>query len=335
MKIEDVWNLLDQDGSNTTSGCLTRRILPEVNYDIYLAIEKPSNTRLLILRFKSALLDRKTTYPSSRSFVVNRIALQQDNEEYATLQLVLTNPRHKDIFTTLVQDIVDSLALVSEERAAVSEFITRLKRWQTFLEKNNPEGLSEIAQQGLYGELWFLRQVVFPNLESAKGIRCWTGPKATQQDFQFPGCAVEVKTTSSKQHQTLSIASERQLDDTGIGTIVLLHLSLDLRQEQGETLPETVASVRSFVAHDALAKDELENLLFEVGYLDIHATRYEKTGYIIREHNYFKVGADFPRIIESDLRNGIGDVRYTISVAECKRFSIAESEVIALIGGQL
>jgi Putative PD-(D/E)XK family member, (DUF4420) len=55
---------------------------------------------------------------------------------------------------------------------------------------------------------------------------------------------------------------------------------------------------------------------------------------MIREHNYFKVGAEFPRIIESDLRNGIGDVRYTISVAECKRFSIAESEVIALIGGQ-
>ena len=157
MKIEDVWNLLEQDGSNTTSGYLTRRILPEVNYDIYLAIEKPLDTRLLILRVKSVLLDRKTIYPSSRSFVVNRIALQQDNEEYATLQLVLTNPRHKDIFTTLVQDIVDSLALVSEERAAVSEFITRLKRWQTFLEKNNSEGLSEIAQQGLYGELWFLR----------------------------------------------------------------------------------------------------------------------------------------------------------------------------------
>jgi Putative PD-(D/E)XK family member, (DUF4420) len=71
-----------------------------------------------------------------------------------------------------------------------------------------------------------------------------------------------------------------------------------------------------------------------VGYLDVHVTRYEKIGYIIREHNYFKVEAGFPRIIESDLRNGIGDVRYTISVAECKRFSIIESEVIALIGGQ-
>ncbi len=162
----------------------------------------------------------------------------------------------------------------------------------------------------------------------------WTGSKGTQQDFQFSGCAVEVKTTSAKQHQKLAIASERQLDDTGARTIVLLHLSLDIRQGQGETLPEVIASVRSLVAGDAIARNELENLLFEIGYLDIHATRYESIGYTIREHNYFRVGADFPKIIESDLRNGVGDVRYTISVAECKRFSIPESEVIALIGDQ-
>ncbi len=334
MKIENIWAEFEEKNENVVPGYLIRRILPEVNYDVYIAIEKPLNTRLLILRFKSTLLDRKTLYPSSRSFIVNRIALQQDSEEYSTLQLVLTNTRHKDIFTTLVQDIVDALALVSEERAAISEFITRLKRWQTFLEKNNPEGLSEIAQQGLYGELWFLRQVVFPNLEYVRGLRCWTGPKATQQDFQFSGCAVEVKTTSSKQHQTLSISSERQLDDTGIGTIVLLHLSLDVRQGQGETLPEIVSSVRSLISNDAIAKDELENLLFEVGYLDSQISRYEDIGYIIRENNYFKVREDFPRIIESDLRNGIGDVRYTISVSECKRFAINELDVMSLIGGR-
>jgi len=176
--------------------------------------------------------------------------------------------------------------------------------------------------------------LILLHLELFKRFHYWTGSKGTQQDFQFPGCAVEVKTSSAKQHQKLAIASERQLDDTGAGMIVLLHLSLDVRQGQGENLPEIVASVRSLASGDAIAKDELENLLFEIGYLDIHATRYENIGYTIREHNYFKVEKDFPKIIESDLRNGVGDVRYTISVAECKRFSISESEVIALIGYQ-
>lgn len=332
MTIEDIWNLLEQDENDVSSGYLTRRILPNVNYDVYLAIEKPLNTRLLMLRVNSTFLERKTTYPTSSSFIVNRVALPQDGKEHGTLQLVLTNARYKDIFTTLVQDIVNCLASVPEERAAISAFITRLKRWQHFLEKHSPEGLSEISQQGLYGELWFLKRLVFSHLDLLNGLQCWTGPKGTQQDFQFSHCAVEVKTTSAKQHQKLAISSERQLDDTGSGAIVLLHLSLDVRQGQGETLPEIVASVRSLVTDDLIARDELENLLFGIGYLDLHASRYENIGYIIREHNYFNVGTDFPKIIESDLRNGVGDVRYTISVAECRHFSITESEVVSLIG---
>jgi hypothetical protein len=142
-----------------------------------------------------------------------------------------------------------------------------------------------------------------------------------------------VKTTSTKQHQKLAIASERQLDDTGAGTIILLHLSLDIRTGQGETLLDMVASVRSIVANDPLAKEEFENRLFELGYLDLHASRYEQTSYTVREANYFKVEQDFPRIVEADLRNGVGDVRYTISISECKRFSIDESNMLSLIEG--
>ncbi|NQE34791.1 hypothetical protein E5S67_02520 [Microcoleus sp. IPMA8] len=178
-----------------------------------------------------------------------------------------------------------------------------------------------------------MRQVVIPQIGSRQGVKCWTGAKGTQQDFQFQHCAVEVKTTTAKQHQKLAISSERQLDDTGTGTLILLHLSLDARQERGESLPDMVASLRSLLENDPIAKEELEILLFEVGYLDIHIPYYEQIGYTPREVNYFKVEGDFPIIIEADLRNGVGDVRYTISVAECRRFSIPELDVISLICG--
>lgn len=333
MMVQDIWKLLEEDTGTVSSGYLTRRILPEVRYDVYLAIEKPTSTRLLMMRVRQSAVERGTVFPKSSSFEVRRVALLNDDKAYLTLQLVLTNPRYSDIFTTLVQDIVSHIASLADERNAVAGFITRLRRWQAFLEKHNLEGLSAAAQQGLYGELWFLRQIVIPQLGSRQGVQCWTGPRGTQQDFQFEHCAVEVKTTVAKQHQKLAIASERQLDNTGTGRLILLHLSLDVRQGRGESLPDIVASVRSLVENDPLAKEELETLLFEVGYLDIHAPRYEQIGYTEREVNYFKVEEDFPRIVETDLRNGVGDVRYTISVAECRRFSSPEFEVISLIGG--
>jgi hypothetical protein len=333
MTVQDTWSRLEEDTATIASGYIVRRLLPEVAYDVYLAIERPSNTRSLMMRVRHRLVERGAVFPSSKCFEVRRVILQGDDHTHITLQLVLINSRYSDIFTTLVQDIVDEIAPIADEHNAIDGFITRLRRWQAFLEKHNPEGLSQSAQQGLYGELWFLRQLVIPQLGSRQGVQCWTGPRGTQQDFQFENCAVEVKTTVAKQHQKLAIASERQLDDTGAGALILLHLSLDVRQGRGESLPDIVTSVRSLVKNDPLAKEELETLLFEVGYLDIHTPHYEQIGYTEREVNYFKVEGDFPRIVEADLRNGVGDVRYTISVAECRRFSLPEFEVISFIRG--
>jgi len=333
MTVQNTWKILEEDTASVPSGYIIRRLLPEVTYDVYLAIERPSNARLLMIRVNHKAIGKAAVFPNSNCFEVRRVALQGDEDSHVTLQLVLINSRYSDIFTTLVQDIVDAIAPIADEQNAVGAFFTRLRRWQAFLEKHNPEGLSQAEQQGLYGELWFLRQVVIPQIGSRQGVKCWTGAKGTQQDFQFQHCAVEVKTTTAKQHQKLAIASERQLDDTGTGALILLHLSLDARQKRGESLPDIVASLRSLLENDPIAKEELEILLFEVGYLDIHIPYYEQIGYTPREINYFKVERDFPRIIEAELRNGVGDVRYTISVAECRRFSIPELDVISLISG--
>jgi len=333
MTVQNTWKRLEDDTTSVLSGYIIRRLLPEVAYDVYLAIERPSNARLLMLRLKHKSIGKSAVFPNSNCFEVRRVAMPGDDDTHVTLQLVLINSRYSDIFTTLVQDIVDAIAPIADEQNAVGAFFTRLRRWQAFLEKHNPEGLSQAEQQGLYGELWFLRQVVIPQIGSPQGVKCWTGAKGTQQDFQFQHCAVEVKTTTAKQHQKLAISSERQLDDTGTGTLILLHLSLDARQERGESLPDIVVSLRSLLENDPIAKEQLEILLFEVGYLDIHTPYYEQIGYTLRELNYFKVEGDFPRIIEADIRNGVGDVRYTISVAECRRFSIPELDVISLIRG--
>lgn len=333
MTVQNTWKILEEDTASVPSGYIIRRLLPEVTYDVYLAIERPSNARLLMMQVNQKSIGKAAVFPNSNCFEVRRVALQGDDDAHVTLQLVLINSRYSDIFTTLVQDIVDAIAPIADEQNAVVAFFTRLRRWQAFLEKHNPEGLSQAEQQGLYGELWFLRQVVIPQIGSRQGVKCWTGAKGTQQDFQFQHCAVEVKTTTAKQHQKLAISSERQLDDTGTGPLILLHLSLDARQERGESLPDIVASLRSLLENDPTAKEELEILLFEVGYLDIHIPYYEQIGYTPREVNYFKVERDFTRIIEADLPNGVGDVRYTISVAECRRFSIPELDVISVISG--
>src|SRR5262249_40184903 len=121
---------------------------------------------------------------------------------------------------------------------------------------------------------------------------------------------------------------------TGIAHLVLFHLSVDERQGSGETLAAVVTDVRALLAEEAAAGQEFERRLREVGYLDCHSDTYGSVGYTIPETNPFGVLGDFPRIVEADLRRGVGDVRYTISVAECKHYSIQETDFLGIMKGE-
>jgi hypothetical protein len=192
-------------------------------------------------------------------------------------------------------------------------------------------GLSEDAQRGLYGELFFLKQHLIPATNDfVFAISAWTGPRNRQHDFQFASAAVEVKTSGAKQHQKLLIASEQQLDDALVDNLFLFHLSLSSVDNHADTLVAIVAELRNaFVGFSAASIFEMS--LIQRGYLETQSWRYQRTGYVIRESNVFRVAGDFPRLTERDLATGVGDVTYSISVAECKRFSVPIGEMISQI----
>ena len=281
--------------------------------------------------FHNNYLKAQISLPAARSFEVRRVVFPDNPPNYLTIQLVLTDPQYKDIFITLVQDIVDHISLIVCEREAFEAFIVRLRRWQTFLEKHGIQGLSDIAQRGLFGELWCLKCLLLPRIGLQQGIYSWTGPEGTPQDFQLEGCNIEVKTTITKQPQKLEIANERQLDDTDIANLILLHISLSTSREQGIKLPTLVDEIRRSLSSVPLVKASFNTLLFEVGYLDIHAAFYMEKSYIVKECNYYKVENDFPRITETELINGIGDVRYSINISACQNFILKEETVISMI----
>jgi hypothetical protein len=331
MKIKETWDILELEGSGVISGYLNRRILHESNRDLYLAIEKPSGPRMLMIYVDRTSIDKSMVFPASSGFEVRRMIFPED--ERIALQLFLTNNRYKDIFTALVQDIAENIAFIPIEADAVQMLANRLKRWQMFLEKHDLEGLSPEVQHGLYGELWFLRQVVIPHF-GLSSLRYWLGPEGANQDFSFEGCAVEVKTTVSQNPQKLSISNENQLDETRLNTLFLTHLSLDIRTN-GETLPEIVESIRAILGQDSSSRELFEKRLFQIGYLDIHAPKYSQTSYKHRTSSYFKIGQNFPRIVPAALKMGVVQVRYSVEISACRSYEIAESEVIESINNEL
>lgn len=322
MNFEELWQTLEEETRNLPfTGIQLRRICHEAPRDTYLGFKKPDNRRVFLLRVEQGVLPAAGVLPSLNGVETFAAQLPSDAPAHGSLGLILREARYADVFTALVEDMANNIAAQSDDASAIEAFIGRLGKWQKFLESHS-EGLSEEAQRGLYGELKFLRDHVLPRSDDA-GVLAWTGVLRTPQDFQFPGCAVEVKTSSAKQLQTLRIANERQMDDTHLEALFLYHLSLEPLRGTGETLPQIVAALRDELNEDTSARTRFEDALIEAGYLNAHAARYAAIGYNIREENLFQVREGFPRILESDLIAGVGEVVYSISVAQCRRFAAA------------
>lgn len=327
MNLAPLWKELEADW-RSISGYCSRRLPDRAPCPVYVGVEKPSNSRSLLVVGPVVPGFR---LPESRGLAVRTIEPTIGSPGSVTLAVVLRDATFSEVFDSIVEDITERLTHCHSEEAAMETVVSRVRLWQLFLEKQGEPGLGRDGQLGLYGELWFLRHVLLSALRPATAVRAWTGPTGTNQDFQLGVIAFEIKATAAKQHQRLAIASERQLDSTGLDSLVLVHLSFDVRQGAGETLPSAIADLIKRLRADSTALADLSDRLLAAGYSHELAESYGGVGYTEREHHFMLVSGDFPRITESDLRRGIGDVRYSISVAECLHHVIPEGAVAELL----
>ncbi len=326
MTYTKIWQSLEISASEQATGYVRRRVKPQSVCGIFLAVAKPSNQHVLQLQLMQTSPVIAPSLPSARGLDV-RVIRSENGHNGFTIQLAVREPRYGHIFDALVDDIVEIIAGAKSEPAAVAAFISRLRHWQKFLEQVGPDGLSREAQQGLYGELWFLRERLIPLVGLHPALLAWVGPSGAHQDFLLRSCAIEVKTTGTKEPQYLTIQSERQLDDTVLDALFLFHLSLDIRECIGESLIDIIESLRQVLQADTAALDLYEDRLLDVGFLQSQNSHYEKVGYNVRSANLFRVRDAFPRIIEVDLKPGVGSVRYSIATAACHSFLATEDEL--------
>lgn len=332
---KDLWTDLEASVSHKAELGTARRLVGlDAICPMFIGVKAPSMLRTFILEVPRDSAPLPDTIPVSRGlhFTV-QITKNEILSDHASLILSSSAVGYNEIFASIAEDLYSKLHSLTKKKEVISGFLTRVRLWQLFFEKQGDDGLSEEAQRGLYGELRFLKDHVLPSAASLeKAVLAWTGPRCRQHDFQFGTAAVEVKTSASKQHQKLQIASEQQLDETTVGKLYLYYLSVALIESGTDTLPALVDNIRTTLSLQSGALSEFDNLLIEAGYADSHREKYDPTGYSIRETAVFLVENDFPRIRESDIRSGVGDVKYSISVAQCKSYEVPFSELSAKIG---
>jgi hypothetical protein len=328
--LSDTWAELEREAAtNRKPHALIRRIIPKSSLDAFIGIEFPDERKLFALEVNLNILESIDSFPAFKGLEVEKRDSVVNQENKAALLIVLKAARFSDVFCALIGDIASELQTAKDEESALAIIVSRLIEWQQLTESGNQERLSAEAVRGLYGELYFLSTHLIHEM-GASAVFGWKGFNASHQDYYFGNRAIEVKTTKAKQHQKLNIASERQLDESPFDKLFVYHLSVNELPGNNNTLPSIVNRIRKSIASDRTTLEYFEEALFQVGYFDDQRKVYEKVGFELREENLFSVEGDFPRIVEGDLRSGVGDVTYSINVAECKHFSVELSAIKVL-----
>lgn len=247
------------------------------------------------------------------------------------IQLNNRESRVNDIFATICANIVNSILEVSSEKEGIRLVITQMRKWKELFSKRKVQKLSEQEQQGLFGELFFLRKLFLSSIDKVTTIGFWVGPDKAPKDFQSDMWAVEVKTTAANSHSGISINGELQLDESEIEQLYLFNLVVELLNQEGQTLPELIAVIRQILEGDNRAASIFESKLLLSGYFDFDEEFYKERHYHIRKEQYFQVKDEFPRIKRDDLRMGVSEVKYTISLNFSSENMITEENVVNTI----
>ena len=324
MNLPEIWDDLETRLPEGQPGRQQRRIHPDAHADLLVAVVAPGNHRSLGLTVQAEAVADVGRLPAARGLDV--LLHPAASGGRALLELRLVDEALVDVFTALATDVAEAVAAASDDAGAVLAWLGRLQRWQRMLNRA-ARGLSGERQRGLYAELWFLRERMAPAAGIIRAVGAWTGPEGAVHDFQTPAGSVEVKSSAAHEPQVVRVNGERQLDDSAVPSLHLMHLSLEVRRDTGETLPSAVAQVRALAASGPGA-GPLEDRLLSSGYADAHEPLYRETGYELRDRNLFRVVEGFPRIVERDLAEGVGRVHYDLAIAACAAHRVDETTVL-------
>ncbi|MBK8293665.1 MAG: PD-(D/E)XK motif protein [Solirubrobacterales bacterium] len=244
--------------------------------------------------------------------------------EATALVFGLSEDGSKELFAAMAADVAASAASCDDPSRATEAWCGRYAKWRRMFEGSG-RGLSVKRQMGLCSELLTLVEDLVPIVGFDSAVNAWIGPNGNPRDFEISGFGLEVKASGANEPQVVPISNERQLDDSELSGLVLLHRSFDIVRGGTQTLPEVVSRIRS-LGDGMSAEGGLHDKLLASGYADENAELYRTTAFETKRTRMFDVRDGFPRITETQLLDGVGSVSYRLAIDACGDFEFPVAE---------
>lgn len=302
-----------------SSGLDSVRVDPKSKFDFFWAISQDGQYQFFIEH--SNLED----WPAKK-ITLSGIDIQQfRTSKKFRIALSLNEASDWDIFYILCDDLVHASENSQEEKGMLNIVYNRLLRWQKLFRKFGRKILSDAEQQGLIGELYFLKYYLLNTFSETEALSFWKGPYGEQQDFGLGIMSVEIKSKQGTSVPHIQISSidqlESQLKD---GFLFVVTLNTASHSTNSAFCLNGIIGEIKHSFPDPSDIDTFENLLAEAGYMEL--PEYSEKYYLISKESVYAITEGFPRLRAQDLPRGIISVQYKIDINECRPFEISPDD---------
>lgn len=220
----------------------------------------------------------------------------------------------KKVFCSFCANLLDALKSVENEFEALRLLKNRYSMWKSMFKKEFVDKLSREETQGLFGELYFLKNVLSKNLSLSECVRSWSGPDKTSKDFSTDNTWYEIKTIGANSI-SVKINSVAQLSSSVSGHLVVI--KVEKMSPEFNHSDSSIGELFNYVL-EQIEDEETEALFIAkiASYgLDVSGNESMNCKFDVKSIDYFKVSEGFPRIEESYV-NGLGifDVKYSLLI---------------------
>ncbi|MGJ0455238.1 PD-(D/E)XK motif protein [Aliarcobacter cryaerophilus] len=226
------------------------------------------------------------------------------------------------MFYTLCNDILTLSKDIDNEKVLLTVMYNRLQRWQKMFRKVRNKLLTEQEQQGLIGELYFLKEFLLKNYQHTIALSFWRGPLGDKQDFGIGSNSVEIKTKLGTSSSSIKISSIEQLDFQTQSAFLFV-LTLSNSNENSISLNSIINEIKTII-NDLESLELFESLLLEMNYIEL--PEYSEKTYIINKESFYEITDEFPRLTLNNTPSAISNVKYTIDLKFCNTFILSTNE---------
>ncbi|MBQ8784513.1 MAG: PD-(D/E)XK motif protein [Alphaproteobacteria bacterium] len=240
---------------------------------------------------------------------------ESDNTYWTSFDLLQDDI--KTVFFTFCQDIIKSISNIYDEQIALNTIKKRYVTWKSLFIKANSYQTPREVVQGLYGELYFLKNYMLKKHDIRTSISSWSGPDSTNKDFSLKDKWYEIKTIGSNS-QLIHISSLAQLSSSIDGRLVII--KIEDMSDEFKNDDSNISNILTYIISNITDEDLEEQFLNKIASFCLQDECINKN-FDVKSMDLYIVDDKFPRLTEQNITyKEISDVKYSILINTLEKY---------------